>query len=452
MNTDILEHGTKEQVSEYVEKEFKHIKLLHPFKTQEPARDKECVAYYLCASNSNKQYVQNAFFMIMNKAFPQALADRTEIEMENRGKAANTGDVTEQLEKAEERLNDAHQLKNQLDIWKKKDAYQRGADFLLELKAEVGKFDPSWINSYQIQHELQHKMVHDLTKSGGITAEEAHAEFEGMIGLTQSAAIRFEAYKQNWGQINAALTEEFKAGAWTSASAKVAFKKRKFDAEAQAAIAFGGELNIDGTCSWKSPMGGAAGLDLSGNCNLFAGAKASGDAKLSLSLFKGVQASLTAEAFAGVKAEVSGRCSLTCGDQTMLAASATAGVSFGAGGSFTGTLSVPIFGGTTIGIGTSITLLLGTTLNTTTEIHFSNIYNQGRDEFLKLVYLPTILKGYDLGLTTSDYLNKYYLDRCITRVEATVTDLQKDFERLKEQNSKGNFGGNLKKGLLTHSK
>ena len=67
------------------------------------------------------------------------------------------------------------------------------------------------------------------------------AQFEGMIGIQQNASVTFEAYSANWGEINAKLEEEFKAGIWTSGEAKAKIEKLGFSAEVQAAIAIGAQ-------------------------------------------------------------------------------------------------------------------------------------------------------------------------------------------------------------------
>jgi len=62
------------------------------------------------------------------------------------------------------------------------------------------------------------------------------------------------------------------------------------------AVGIGAELNIGGSCSWKSAHHG---LDLSGNCNLFAGATASASGKLSAGLYQGINASISVAASPG---------------------------------------------------------------------------------------------------------------------------------------------------------
>jgi hypothetical protein len=271
--------------------------------------------------------------------------------------------------------------------------------------------------------------VAKLTGNTTKTAKEVQAEFEGMIGVRQSAEVTFEAYSPQWGQINAALKEDFKAGAWASGNARAALTKRGFDVEVQAAVAFGAELNIDGSCTWKLAKHG---LDLSGNCNLFAGANASFDGKLSADLFKGINASLALGAFAGVQASVTGKCAFTYDDKPMVGVDATASVQFGVGGSLSGTLKVPIFGATQIGFATSVAIGLGMGVSTNTEIHFSQIYLAGKEDFRKLLYLPTIAKGYRMDLMTQDAKNLHYLDKCIARIGDGVTGMQETIASVKK--------------------
>src|SRR6202008_3121640 len=177
--------------------------------------------------------------------------------------------------------------------------------------------------------EREVKRVAELTGKTKKTAKEVQAEFEGMIGVKQSAAVTFQAYSEKWGELNAALKEDFKAGAWASGSAKAALTKKGFSASVQAAAAFGCELNIDGQCTWKKADHG---LDFSGNCNLFAGARGNLDGQIKADLLKGFYASISMGAFAGVETSVTGKCSFTYLDKTVVGASATASVQFGVGG------------------------------------------------------------------------------------------------------------------------
>src|SRR5215831_1864048 len=97
----------------------------------------------------------------------------------------------------EDRQEAVEQLLRKLIQWKEDGDYQMGEAFFLEMQMEVAKFDPSLVNPKEFQ-----------------------AEFEGLIGIQQSAGVTFEAYSKKWGQVTAALKEDFKLGAWASGNAK----------------------------------------------------------------------------------------------------------------------------------------------------------------------------------------------------------------------------------------
>ena len=184
-------------------------------------------------------------------------------------------------------------------------------------------------------------------------------------------------------------------------------------------------MNIDGSCTWKVADHG---LDLSGNCNVFAGANASFDSTLSLDVIKGINASLNASAFAGISASVTGKCAFTYADKTLVGLDATASVQCGIGGTLSATLSVPIFGATQIGFSTSATLGIGFGVSTNTQIHFSQIYLAGKEDFRRIIYLPTIAKGYKMDLMTQDAKNLHYLEKCIARIGDGVTEINEKME------------------------
>jgi hypothetical protein len=360
---------------------------------------------------------------------PKSLVKQIETELERKASGPVMVAQSDWIEGKTSRKESAKQLLDQLIRWKEDGDYQLGEGFFLQLQSRVAEFDSSLVNPQEFLTEKELKRVATLTGKTTRSAKEVQAEFEGMIGIKQSAGITFEAYHPKWGQINAALKEDFKAGAWASGNARAALTKRGFDVEAQAMVAFGAELNIDGSCTWKLADHG---LDLSGNCNLFAGAQGTFDAKLSADLFKGINASLEMSAFAGVQASVTGKCAFTYGDKPMLGVDATASVQFGVGGSFSGTLKVPIFGATEIGFATSATLGLGFGVSTSTQIHFSQIYLAGKEDFRRLMYLPTIAKGYRMDLMTQDAKNLHYLEKCIARIGDGVTGLEEKIASVKK--------------------
>jgi hypothetical protein len=426
MRADILQSKNSDEVRTYLQKKFK---TFNSWTYSTNSRNKKCVQYYLCASDENKRLVEGAYFATFKASFPKDLATKAQADLERKAAGPVMVERSEWIGMQEDRQDSAQQLLDQLILWRDNQDYQYGERFFNQLQSRVAEFDPSLVNPKEFLSESEVKRVAKLTGNTTKTAKEVQAEFEGMIGVRQSAEVTFEAYSPQWGQINAALKEDFKAGAWASGNARAALTKRGFDVEVQAAVAFGAELNIDGSCTWKLAKHG---LDLSGNCNLFAGANASFDGKLSADLFKGINASLALGAFAGVQASVTGKCAFTYDDKPMVGVDATASVQFGVGGSLSGTLKVPIFGATQIGFATSVAIGLGMGVSTNTEIHFSQIYLAGKEDFRKLLYLPTIAQGYRMDLMTQDAKNLHYLDKCIARIGDGVTGMQETIASVKK--------------------
>ena len=426
MRADILQSKNSDQVRSYLKKKFDSF---NSWTYSKDRRNSKCVNYYLCASDENKRLVESVYFSVFQATFPRAKANEAQLELDRKAAGPVMIESSEWIGMQEDRADSAQQLLDQLIMWKKNGDYQEGERFFLQLQSRVADFDPSLVNPREFLTEAEIKRVATLTGTTKRSAKEVQAEFEGMIGIKQSAEMKFEAYSSKWGQINAALKEDFKAGAWASGSAKAALKKKGFSAEIQAAAAFGCELNIDGSCTWKLADHG---LDFSGNCNLFAGANANLDAQLSADLLKGFNASISMGAFAGVSASVTGKCAFTYLDKTVIAASATASVQFGVGGTLSGTINAPIFGSTEISFGTSVSIGLGYGVSTSTEINFSQIYLMGKDDFRRVCYLPTIARGYRMDLMTQDAKNLHYLEKCIARIGDGVTGLQEKIASVKK--------------------
>lgn len=426
MRADILQSKSDYEVRLYVAKKFK---IFDSWTYSETRRNRKCVDYYICASDENKRVVETTYYDIFKKQFPKALANQVEADLERKAAGPVMVERSEWIQRQEDRQATAQQLLDTLLLWKRAKDYQEGPEFYLRLQAQVEEFDPTLVNPKEYLSETEVKRVAKLTGNMTKSARDVQAEFEGMLGVQQSAQVSFEAYSPRWGQINAALKEDFKAGAWASGSARAALSNRGFDLSAQAAVAFGAELNIDGSCTWKLANHG---LDLSGNCRLFAGARGSFDSNLSADLYKGINASLSLDAFAGVEASVSGKCAFTYGDKTMVGVDATASVQFGVGGSLSGSLKVPIFGATQIAFASSVAIGLGVGVSTNTEIHFSQIYLAGKEDFRKIIYLPTIAKGYRMDLMTDDAKNLHYLDKCIARIGDGLTGTQEKLVSVKK--------------------
>ena len=242
-----------------------------------------------------------------------------------------------------------------------------------------------------------------------------------MIGIRQSAGVHFEAYSAKWGEINAKLEEEFKLGAWTSGQAKARMERLGFSAEIQAAIAIGAQLDISGSCQWKK---GKFGLELAGEASAFAGARAEGSAKLSVNALKGLELSLKGGAFAGFTATASGSAAFSYGGEDLVKVTAEASVSVGIGAEFELAIKAPIFGPTSIDIKGELTFGVGGGAGVALEINFTEMGLAASHEFRKLVYLPTLMRGYQMTLMTSDRRNLHYLQKCQQRLQDQRTEVE----------------------------
>lgn len=427
MKTKLLETGSPDEVRVYLTKKFKKFNSGFYLKK---TRKKKCILYYVAASDSNRQILESVYFVTFKETFPRGEANRYEDELERQANRSFKVERGEYVRRKASKISDAEELLRQLVKWKEEGAYQEGERFYTQLRGAISTYDPRLVSPTEFMTEAEINRVARLTGSFRKSDKELHAEFEGMIGIQQRAAVSFEAYSPNWGLINAKLEEEFKLGAWGSGEAQAKMSKLGFSLEAQAAVAIGAELNIDGALTWKK---GKAGLDLKGNCNVFAGAEGALSGKLSLKAKEGLEASFEARAFAGFRASATGTAEFNYDGKTLVSASGTAEVSFGVGGACAGSIKVPIFGGTEISFETNVTLGLGFGASATTEIDFTGIYLMGAEQFRKLIYLPQLARGYRMDLMTSDAKNLHYLEKCIARIGEDIesmSDMVSSLERV----------------------
>jgi hypothetical protein len=417
MKTTLLDTGSSEAVRTYLLKKFK--KFNSGFYLKKTRRRKS-ILYYLAASPSNQSVVQSVYLFVFHEQFPLADAQLLEAELERKASKSQKVERSEFIGRKSSRIAKGEELLEQLIKWKAEGAYQEGESFFLELRSAVGSYDSRLVNPTELMTESEINRVARLTGGFGKSGKELHAEFDGMIGIQQRAAVSFEAYSPDWGQINAKLEEEFKAGIWGNGQAKAAMTKLGFSVEAQAALSIGVELNIDGSLTWKK---GRAGLDLKGNCNVFAGAEGALSGKLSVNAKRGLEASFEARAFAGFRASVSGTAEFNYDGKALVSATGTAEVSFGIGGNLSASLKVPIFGATEISFETNATLGIGFGVSAETSIDFTGIYLAGASQFRKVIYLPQLARGYRMDLMTSDAKNFHYLEKCIARIGEDVESL-----------------------------
>lgn len=407
MQTAILTSKNPLAVQEYCRKKFEGFNAWY---YPESARNEKCIQYYIAASDENKKYVKLAYRQVFNVGFPEEQANRTQKGLEDRPKVESSV----WREKAEDKVVSAEAALAKLQMWKKKQDYQEGEDFFLRMQTLVADFDPRLCDPKGFKAESEARRVAELTGKTTKSAKEVSAEFDAMLGYRQKAGITFKARDEDWGKIKASLEEEFRVGFWGSGSAKAAMQRLGVSAEVMAEIALGAQLELSGDCTWKK---GDYGLNLQGGCHLFAGARANFVASLSAKAREGLTASISAGAFAGFEASVSGSCAFQYGGEDIARVDATAGITFGAGATFEASVNCSIFGPTLITFGGSLTLGMGSSTSVTTAIDFTGIYLAGRAQFTRLIYLPTIMKGYSDELMTQERKNKQYLDKCLARIE-----------------------------------
>lgn len=404
MNYGILQSSNPENVRTYVTRKFQKFA---GWQYSKKTRIQKCIAYYNASTADNKKIVASVYWWIFKESFPTALAERAI--PEGPGKMESS----EWLELQQERLGEHENALETLKIWKETGEYQMGEGFYSQLQSRVAEVNPELVDPRLFQTEFQAKCTAELTGKTSRTAKSASAEFEGMLGFKQNSGIRYESGAHpKWGEINAKLEQSFKAGIWGKGSAQATMGKLGISADVQAAIAFGMEFGASGECTWKK---GKAGLMLAGETSLFAGAKA--NVGISAKVGKSIEASISAEAFAGFEARASGTCGFTYGDATLASVTAEAIFQVGAGAKFDASLKAPIFGPTQISMTGTLTLGVGGGTSVTTQINFSEAGLAASEQFRKLVYLPTLMKGYRMDLITSDKKNLHYLEKCITRLE-----------------------------------
>ena len=427
MKTKLLETGSPEEVRVYLTKKFQKFNSGFYLKK---TRRKKCILYYVAASDPNRRVVENVYFVTFKETFPKAEAARYEADLERQANRSFKVERGEYVRRKSSKIADAEELLRLLVQWKEEGEYQKGEVFYTQLRGAVMRYDSRLVSPTELMTEAEVNRVARLTGSFRKSDKELHAEFEGMIGIQQHAAISFEAYSPNWGQINAKLEEEFKLGIWGSGEAQAKMTRMGLSVEAQAAISIGAELNIDGALTWKK---GKAGLDLKGNCNVFAGAEGALSGKLSVKAKEGLEASFEARAFAGFRASVTGTAEFNYDGKALVSATGTAEVSFGVGGSLAASIKVPIFGATEINFETNATLGLGFGVSAATSVDFNGIYLAGAEQFRKIIYLPQLARGYRMDLMTSDAKNLHYLDKCIARIGEDIesmTEMVSSLERV----------------------
>lgn len=299
------------------------------------------------------------------------------------------------------------------------DLWQGGEAYLAGLKTKMAAIDNTICDTTQFTTEFSSECRKRISSNASLSRKEAAAEFEIMATFDERAAISFEARSVNWGEVAGKLEQSFKAGLWASGSAKAAMSKAGISAEVQAAIAVGMALNVEGKLTWTK---GDAGIELGGKADAFAGVRAELAAKLSLTARDGFEASISAGAFAGLEFKCEGNCAFTYKGEKLAAVGGSASITFGVGASFEASLKAPLFGPTSISVDGNLTLGIGGASSMTVEINFDQMALASSAAFQQIVYWRVMARGYEATLMNSDAANLYYLKKCIKRLEQEIAE------------------------------
>lgn len=410
MNLEKLHNTNPLVVRDYVTKKFKTFK---GFRYSSKTRTKKCIDYYLAAQGSDygQEVIENVYQTVFGQLFPDQQAETVAAARAN---TPHKMESSEWLEKKEGYRADVQGALSDLQLWKTTQEWQEGSRFFAQLVSRVEFVDATICDTQQFKTEFSSECKAAITSSVAMTESEKEAKFDLMVGFQQSSSCSFEARDENWGVISGKLEESFVTAIWAEGSAKVTMDELGFDAQLQAAVAIGAQLNLEGTLTWTKEQHK---VKLGGEAEVFVGGRAQAQFKLSLKAHKGLEAAIKAGAFAGFSAEVKGYCSYAYDGQQIARVEATAAVTFGVGAEFEASIEAHIFGPTKITFKANLTAGFGTALGATTEINFSEAALASSQEFRKVVYWRTLAKGYEMDLMNSDARNLYYLNKSIGRLE-----------------------------------
>jgi hypothetical protein len=417
MNLKLLRSDDPTVVENYVWKKFKTFNgITYPKET----RVKKCIAYYLASRGSmhGQSTVETVYQRVFKQLFPLEAAERTAAALERKANPIKL-EFSQFVGAKEGYRDDVRNALDKLNHWKEKGSYQGGEAFFSKLANTVSFVDAKLCNPAEFLLEYSAECRANITSSVALSREEIEAQFELMVGVEQYAACSFQARSENWGVISGKLEEAFKGGIWASGSAKAKMESLGFSAELQAAIAMGAQLDLKGELKWEKARGQ---LSLGGEAELFVGARANLEMKLSASARSGIEASIKAGAFAGFSASCKGHCAFAYDGKDLARVEASASVTFGAGAEFEASIQAPIFGPTKIAFAANLTLGFGTATSVEAKIDFSESALAASQEFKKIVYWRTLAKGYEMSLMNSDAKNRHYLNKSIRRLTNELGD------------------------------
>jgi hypothetical protein len=396
--------------TDYIERKFKSF---NRWFTSDKTRKKKCIAYYNAADGDPtiQSVITSQYSLIFQAPFPKAEAEAT---ANRKFKSANMMESSQYFEGQQDRAASIGQKVAMMQVWQKSNEWQAGDSFFRKLKQEMMEIDSQVCDSTQFNTEFAATCKREITTGITTTDQERSAKFEMMVGFKQKTECVFAAHDENWGDINAKLEQSFQAGIWANGTAGVKMTQLGLSAQAQAAVAIGAQLIVKGDLSWTKKQNA---LKLTGEVEVFVGAKAQASIKLSASAILGLDAQIKAGAFAGFSATAKGLCSYSYDGQDVISVAAEASIQFGVGAAFEAGIKAPIFGPTVVSFKAGLAVGLGSSVKTTASVDFDAAALAANQNFRKVVYWRTLSQGWDPTLYNQDAKNLYYLKKCIDRLQ-----------------------------------
>ena len=410
----------KSQIRGYLQAKFPQWKTWHYTKNQ---RKQKAMTYWVNTPEENRKALEEVYWFVYKESFPLSEAQMAEKKWAAKQQGPGKISVNDWLEDRTQDIANLDLLLKRLDKWDKDQEWQMGEDFFLALQQAVSEVAPGLCDPRNFSTEFDIRRVCEFSGQKEMTAEKMAAEFDFLVGLKQTAGFSFNAYNPRLGEAGVQFLQELKAGLWGNGSFEATRGKTKLSVEMALALAIGAQLDVSGKCTWKAADGGM-GLELAGSGQLFIGAQGELSASMSVDLKKGIEMAFKAGGFAGIKGEVKGSAALQYEGSNLVKAEASAYFSLGVGAEFSAEVKSRIFGGTTFSVESGVTLGFGGGTSTSLTVDFSQIYLAGRSEFRKVIYLPTMAKGYKMDLMVSDTKNKHYLKKSIEVLTAQRKELQ----------------------------
>jgi hypothetical protein len=269
----------------------------------------------------------------------------------------------------------------------------------------------------------------EITK--GKTSVTVSGEGDFLAGVEQNGEVTL-TLDNKYAQVISQLEEQVKLGTWGEGSGKFSLGLSGISAEAKAYLAIGGQAMLKGKFDAQTKKGGI-GLLIEGQGTAFAGAEAGGEAEFSASLTKGIAAAVKAKAFAGVKAEATGKCMFKLLGRPIFGVEGTAGVSYGAGGELEATMKIPVFGNSEFGFKATAALGLGTSSGAKVLVNAGNVALSAKEIWLKLKNMPTTMQGYESTLTMQDQEVLQKLNKLIAVYDGAIKQTRSQIRAIEKK-------------------